>query len=751
MSFTRRIPALPAVLTALVLGVTACSEVPSTTGAVPAAGDVPVSLAISSASARIGERVAVAVKVDAPRSSTRGILGAIEFDAARLRYVGQSPEGTAISLVNDREAAKGTIRFTSFNATGISGNVALFVFETRGSGYASSLRYVHRQASGAMGDSRALKVVVADRATIDATLAVPTDVHTLTVADWSARLMPAGAERGVSLRPGEVRDGLVFGDVNYDNLVNLDDYLAVANAVVGNRQIIVGTDGPPEGVEDVDLVVAGNVHPKVSAESSCGTTSTGDRALDLDDYLEIATRAVGFTTPCAGVLIRPNVVTARQSITTTSTPSLIVAPGETVTLTNDRIWQLEGILDVQNGAVLNIQPGTRIEGLTTSPVTQAVFVRRGGQIFARGTQERPIVFTCTAEIKFKGCWGGVFIAGRGTVNLGDGVPDPATPTDAGSDGANSRVGEGNAPRYGGNLPTDNSGVIQYARFEYGGKIVGVDNELNNLTLGGVGSGTTIDHIQVHGGSDDGIEFFGGNVSTSYIVATGNDDDGFDVSFGLTGDHQFVVVQSDIGAGSNDSKAIEADGSEPAPGNILALPRTSPRLWNVTIIGDLTSRTQVAAIHLRRGSGLRLYNSIVHGYANGLDIDDPLTCNTSYGDGAIQIRNTTFVDVTRLDNSDGSDPVCEGAANEAAFITGQVSNRNITGIASILRAATNTNLPDWRMLFIGGSPAEGNTLNPNTIPGSIAVNTNFRGAVAAGDGLIPWYSGWTLPFQSASAP
>jgi len=735
------------------LGVTACSDDRATGTVVPrTAGEVPLAINVSSTNAEIGARVAVAVQLDAAPGSVGGLQGSLEYDAARLKYVGQSPDGDFVTVVNAKSASTGTLRFVSYSAKGIPNRAALFVFEARGSGYASTLRYEHGAAVASKGNLSRLKIAARAGAFVDGSLSAPVDAHVMTMADWAARLAPAAGGNGaVALRPGQYRLNLTYGDPDLNGSVNLFDALAIANGSVGLDQLIVGTEEAPVG-SGADLVIAGNVFPDNGA-GVCGVEANGTRVIDVFDILAVENEVSGFQEPCVGELIpgRGPLVTTRQSITTTSSPDLIVGPGETVTLTNDRIWQLEGILDVQNGGILNIQPGTRIEGLTTAPATQAVFVRRGGRIFAIGTPAQPIVFTCTAVPKVKGCWGGVFVAGRGTVNIGDGVADPATPTDAGSSGANSRVGEGNAPRYGGNIPTDNSGRISYARFEYGGRIVGLDNELNNLTLGAVGSGTILDHIQVHGGSDDGIEFFGGDANSSYILATGNDDDGFDVSFGLRGDHQFVIVQSDAGSSGGDSKAIEADGSEPAPGSAAALPRTSPRLWNFTIIGNLTARNQVAAIHLRRGSGLRLYNSIVHGYANGLDLDDPLTCDATYGDGIVQIRNTTFIDVTRLDNSDGSDPVCGGAANEAAFITADGTNRNITGIASVLRDALNTNLPDFSMLFIGGTPAEGGTLAPSTIPGSVAVATNYRGAVAPNAGSIPWYSGWTIPFQSAIAP
>ncbi len=745
MKFSRHITALGVVAA---LGVTACSSDRATTGTdFPKMAEVPLSVEVSSANAEVGARVAVSVTLDAAPGAAGGVQGTLEFDAARLKYVGQSPIGDMVSVVNAKGAAQGKLPFVSYSAKGISGRVALFVFETRASGYAPTIKYSHYAAVTGNGTLARLNTVVRDGAMIDASLAVPADARVMTIADWAARLVPAEAGNfGASLRPGQYRANLQYGDADLDGTIGLFDALGASNAAVGLDQLIVGTD-----VSNVDLVIAGNVSPDNGA-GACGTEPNGSRVIDVFDILAIENEVAGFLEPCVGDVIPGRGPTQFPSARDTlSGAELIVAPNTTLELTNDRVWQLDGTLDVQNNATLNIQAGTRIEGNTNALQTQAIFVRRGGKIFANGTQNQPITFTCTAVPKFKGCWGGVFVAGRGTVNIGDGVADPATPTDAGSGGAPSRAGEGNAPRYGGNLPTDNSGRLVYSIFEYGGKVVGDANELNNLTLGAVGSGTEIHHLQVHAGTDDGLEFFGGDVSTSHLLITGNNDDGFDASFGIRGDHQFVIVQVDEGEASGDSKAIEADGNEPAPGTNTALPRTSPRLWNFTIIGNLSRANAIGAIHLRRGSGLRLYNSIVHGFANGLDIDDALTCDATYGDGIIQIRNTTFVDVGRLDNPDTGDPVCGGAANEAAFITNESTNRNITGIASILRDPLNTLLPDFSMLTVGGQPAQGGTLAPSTIPGSTAVATNYRGAVAPGAGVIPWYSGWTRGFQGATTP
>ena len=746
MKFFRTIPKLTMLVAASAVGVTACSDQPST-AIVDRPTGVPLKLEVSAQSAKPGSRIAVAVNLDAAAGPVGVVQGAIEFDEARLRYVGQSPVGNAITMVNAKGAAAGKLRLLAGNSAGISGRVAMFVFETKADNYYTSIRYVPQMAASAGSNTRLLATKVVGTS-LNEGLVVPSDVSVMTLADWMARIVPAGTlPAAVLAAPGEYRLNLQYGDIDFNGIIDGGDFLAVANAAVGNAEIIVGTDGP---ALDRDLVIAGNVFPTNSA-GACGTETNGSRQLDGSDFLQIANFAVGNATTCAGTPIpgRGPLPTTRQLISATTTPSLIVGSGQTLTLTKDRVWEIGGQLRVLDGGTLAIQEGTRVEGLSTVTAA-AIFVERGGRINAIGTQNEPIVMTCTAAVKIEGCWGGVFVAGRAPINTGD----PALGVNP--FGGLQRGGEGGGPVYGGNDPLDNSGIIRYVRIEFAGFLLSANNELNGLTLGGVGSGTQIDHVQIHAGQDDGIEFFGGTVSTSYLVLTGNDDDQFDISFGNAADHQFVIIQSDVGAANNDSKAIEADGNEPAPGSAL-LPRTSPRLWNFTIIGNLSSPLQAAAVQLRRGSGLRLYNSVIAGWPIGADFDDDLTCD-SFGDGSIEIKNTTFVGVPNLGNND-TDPVSCGGGTEAeeALIrstTLKFSDNVETAatITTIFRDAYNTQLPDFRMLFVGGQPALGNTLAPSSIPGSTAIATDYRGAVApSGPGTIPWYAGWTRGFTTALVP
>ncbi len=769
MKFIRTIPKLAALVAASAIGLTACSDEQST-GSIARQTNLPVTLEVSSQTAKRGERIAVAVKLDAAPGTVGGVQGAIEFDETRLRYVGQSPTGDAITVANAKGATKGSLRFIAGNPMGVTGRVALFVFETKAENYLPSLRYVHQTAASALGNVRTMPATVAGT-TVSTSLIVPTDAVMMTIADWAARLLPAGGKNGaVAAAPGEYALNLQYGDVDFNNTIDLNDFLSVANAAVGNDQIIIGTNGP---AIDVDLVIAGNVFP-TNAAGACGTEADGSRVLDLNDFLAVANRAVGNPETCAGTLIPGRGPQATNRV--------VVPAGTlsgTISWTKNNVYQLDGIVRVGDGATLNIQEGTRIEG-NTAVNPSALFVERGGAIFAVGTQNEPVVFTCTGT-KVPGCWGGLWISGKSTVNTPGTIgASPAfaartgaqapVPADAG--GCNQQVAEaGGAPTYGGCTPNDNSGRLSYVRVEYGGFIVAPNRELNNLTLAAVGSATQIDHVQAHGGSDDGVEFFGGTVNTSYLVITANNDDGFDGTGGFTGRAQFVIIQNDQAdvTATADSRAIEMDNWDSSNQN---LPRTQPLMYNFTIIGNLVNRASTAAMMFRRGTGPRLANSIIDGWPAAVSLRDAFTCS-GFGTGNPQVLSTTFMEVTSVsspvDNS-GSNlpPTCApattvatdlatGNAAESEFLTGQAGYRvrntsgGVLGIDQVLLDGRNTLLPDWRMRATaagGSTPTEAGT---ETVPAGM-VQTNYRGAVGVlSAGQIPWYSGWTRAFTTATTP
>lgn len=233
-----------------------------------------------------------------------------------------------------------------------------------------------------------------------------------------------------------------------------------------------------------------------------------------------------------------------------------------VTWTADKVYELAGRIAVEDGATLTIMPGTIIKGQAGSgPNATALLIGRGGKLMAEGTADRPIIFTSVAdEIKsgeiaspnmdptLQGLWGGVLVMGKapcsfpGDVNelAIEGIP-PSDPNGL----------------YGGNDPNDNSGVIKYISIRHGGSNIGEGNEINGLTLGGVGAGTVIENVEVVANVDDGIEWFGGTVNVTNALVWNSGDDALDTDQAWAGTmDNFVIV-----CGSNTDHALEIDGPE----------------------------------------------------------------------------------------------------------------------------------------------------------------------------------------------
>lgn len=293
---------------------------------------------------------------------------------------------------------------------------------------------------------------------------------------------------------------------------------------------------------------------------------------------------------------------------------------ENKTLTADKVWTLKGYVYVPNGITLTIEPGTVIKSDKTEK--GALCVERGGKIQASGTADKPIVFTSgqDAGSRAPGDWGGVVILGNAKTNR------TSTP-----------VIEGGLDRpYGGSDDADNSGTLKYVRIEYAGIAAFPGSEINGLTLGGVGNGTTIENVQVVYGNDDAYEFFGGSVNAKYLVAFATADDDFDFDFGYTGKIQFAVALRDPAFVDNGDagNGIEADNDG---SGTTATPYTRPVLSNFTFIGP-NNAAGTAANHnygnrWRRSVRFVLRNSILMGWQKGgFSIESDGTANDYAGTG-----------------------------------------------------------------------------------------------------------------------
>ena len=305
------------------------------------------------------------------------------------------------------------------------------------------------------------------------------------------------------------------------------------------------------------------------------------------------------------------------------------------TWTADHTYLLDGFVHILNGATLTIEAGTTIYGKIGTKAS--LIVRQGGKLNAIGTADKPIVFTSeytkpgASQSPASGDWGGIILLGKAPIN-----PSSGTGVIEGTGDANDI--------YGGTDPDDNSGTLKYVRIEFPGVAFAKDNEINGLTFGGVGRGTTIDYVQVYYSGDDSYEWFGGTVNCKHLIAFGGVDDDFDTDFGFEGKLQFLLGVRDANvadqAGTSNGFESDNDGS-----GSLNSPRTSPNWWNVTLIGPkATPSTPIDAkydhgLHLRRSSQNKIQNLLMVGWAkDGVFIDGRQT-NQDAKDGLWWIKNS----------------------------------------------------------------------------------------------------------------
>jgi hypothetical protein len=250
--------------------------------------------------------------------------------------------------------------------------------------------------------------------------------------------------------------------------------------------------------------------------------------------------------------------------TDASTVSVSGAISANTTWTADKIWILQGKVYVPNGVTLTIEPGTIIKGAEgQESLASALIVQRGGKINAAGTADAPIIFTSILDnIKIgekvgtnlsrtdNEKWGGVAILGKAPISAQSGD------TETNLEGIPAGDGQG---LYGGTDAADNSGIMTYISIRHGGISIGEGNELNGLTLGGVGSGTTISNIEIYATLDDGLECFGGTVNVTNLLIYYQGDDGIDLDMNYSGTIQnFIVIHGD---GIGTDEGLEIDGPE----------------------------------------------------------------------------------------------------------------------------------------------------------------------------------------------
>jgi len=396
----------------------------------------------------------------------------------------------------------------------------------------------------------------------------------------------------------------------------------------------------------------------------------------------------------------------------------------TVTWTKDQDLLLQGFVFVNENQVLTIEPGTVVrfkagQGATAS----ALIVARGGKIMANGTSDEPIIFTSESDnLKSSlpnnstGLWGGIIILGRAPLN----------------NSANENMIEGiptTEPRavYGGRIPDDNSGELSFVSIRYPGTILGDGNEINGLTLGGVGSETTIHHLEVINSADDGIEFFGGTVNIKYIISVNAEDDALDYDMGYSGYGQFLLAVQQYPYGNNLCEA--GGGTNPVNG----IPYSTPVFANVTFVGNVNS-SNGRVISFERFAGGTFVNSIFYNQNKGffLEYNNGLSdCWAQWQNGNINIENNIIyqVDSNRIDR--------------IFRLTGSVVDSSYHKQWEAYLNAGNNQLIDPGLDLSAETPSYFPTLatgnNLYDLNNDWFETTNFKGAF----GTYDWTSGWTI--------
>ena len=371
-----------------------------------------------------------------------------------------------------------------------------------------------------------------------------------------------------------------------------------------------------------------------------------------------------------------NVVTINSNVTANTT------------WTAGTTYILSGLIYVTGDATLTIEPGVVVKGTLGS----ALIITRGSKLNAIGTVTQPIVFTSNvaAGSRATGDWGGIVLLGKARFTAGatgnTGVSNIEGITAAGI----SEFGGGLTPD-----DADNSGTLKYVRIEFGGSPLTPDNEINGLTMGAVGSGTTIDYVQCSFINDDSFEWFGGSVNCKHLVAFRGVDDDFDVDNGFKGIVQFALGIKDPAVAdqisSSTSEGFEVDNNPAALTAETGWDNSSTIFSNCTLIGPSGRVGQTAntkhqrAARLRRGAEIKLFNSIFLDFkANYVHIDGAVAVANALA-GTLKFQNNIIAGV-----ADGTYTAGVRGASASDLTSWFTTNNNTyTTSAGILAKPYNT--------------------------------------------------------------
>lgn len=484
----------------------------------------------------------------------------------------------------------------------------------------------------------------------------------------------------------------------------------------------------------------------------------------------------------AGVAVTPNVDGYYEITDPITSDSNLLA---------SRDYLLTEIVYVSDGATLNIEAGTTIYGrvgvnatvpnpdfgqpeepefidiVVSEPGT--IVITRTGQINAAGTAAQPIIFTFEGDDAdgdprsnpqvpvdvngdlVTGLWGGIIILGNAPTNNDqfaanslllpgtdaiEGIVEP-NPADASPDLRGI---------YGGDRPHDSSGLMRYVSIRNGGFLLGAANEINGLTMGGVGDGTVLEYIEVIAGQDDGFEWFGGTVNSKYLLSAYNNDDAFDYDQGFSGLGQFwAVVMADNGADGD--KGGEFDGDDQAG----AKPYAVPVIYNMTVIG-----TGASGVGSGQGGGQidydanaagSLFNSII--VASGIpSLDINGTSADQVNDGNLQIRKNVWHRNIDDINDEVLNDHDQGSAELVLAADNSFANPFLGGANYLVMGETGAALNRYEVggVYLKPSIFAGNPALEDLEP-YIALYfdaVSFKGAFSPN--LTPWTDSWTVPSQ-----
>lgn len=405
-----------------------------------------------------------------------------------------------------------------------------------------------------------------------------------------------------------------------------------------------------------------------------------------------------------------------------STLPTVIPAGDEYVLAAGGTYFLNGKCYVDSTAKITINAGVTIKGIKkgTPAEASALIVTRGATIDALGTSSNPITFTSNESTPAVGDWGGVVIMGRAQHNQSfdptiEGIDLPSLPADV-------------SVRYGSTSSannTESSGRFYYVRILYAGAAIADGNELNSLTLGGVGSGTELHHVEAAYGQDDSFEFFGGTVNAKYLVSLNTNDDIFDFDLGYQGTLQYILgVRRATGTGASyaDANGVESDNNA---GGTTASPRTRANISNMTLIsGTETGTTALSGTlngaRLRRATSFVIKNSVLLGYINGVSFE---------GGAADSIANFT-------------DNFVHGYSAAASGGTLSTDNVTATGVSPAstwgLSAAYGEGTLAFRPYPVAGTPIASGA----DFSGTVGFETvTYRGAFPAGSKA--WINTWTV--------